>query len=141
MADGKQAAHALLVLPIFQQASLPTVPSVSDDAPSALKSSFTTGAPSQPMGPPMVEWRDGNGMSTGRHVIAGVNYLYDATHVHVASGTYAVNPRRFCEVGLVFGTESFDEPWLLARYWPPEGGCQEPTEIAISYSLEAVYTV
>jgi len=30
------------------------------------------------MAPVQVEWRDGNGINTGRNVLAGADYLYDA---------------------------------------------------------------
>jgi hypothetical protein len=38
-----------------------------------------TGDISQPMAPSQVEWRIGNGINTGRNVLAGADYLYDAT--------------------------------------------------------------
>jgi hypothetical protein len=31
------------------------------------------------MAPSHVEWRVGNGINTGRNVLAGADYLYDAT--------------------------------------------------------------
>jgi hypothetical protein len=40
----------------------------------ALQYSFITG----PTAPSEVEWRDGNGINTGRSVLAGADYLYDA---------------------------------------------------------------
>jgi hypothetical protein len=44
----------------------------------ALQYAFITGDTSQPMAPSWVEWRDGNGINTGRNVLAGADYLYDA---------------------------------------------------------------
>jgi hypothetical protein len=44
----------------------------------ALQYSFVTGDASQPMAPTQVEWRIGNGINTGRMVLAGADYLYDA---------------------------------------------------------------
>ena len=49
----------------------------SSDAP-ALQYSFVTGDTSDPAGPSAVEWRDGKGINTGRHVLAVADYLYDA---------------------------------------------------------------
>jgi hypothetical protein len=46
--------------------------------PPVLQYSFVTGDGSQPMAPSWVEWRDGNGINTGRNVLAGADYLYDA---------------------------------------------------------------
>jgi hypothetical protein len=43
-----------------------------------LKYSFVTGGSSNPMAPPFVEWRNGNGINTGRNILAGADYLYDA---------------------------------------------------------------
>jgi hypothetical protein len=45
----------------------------------ALQYSFVTGDTSQPMSPSQVSWRVGNGINTGRNVLAGADYLYDAT--------------------------------------------------------------
>jgi hypothetical protein len=42
------------------------------------KYSFVTGDASDPAAPSAVEWRDGKGINTGRHVLAAVDYLYDA---------------------------------------------------------------
>jgi hypothetical protein len=50
----------------------------SGDAP-VLQYSFSTGDASQPMAPTYVEWRLGNGINTGIHVLATNDYLYDAT--------------------------------------------------------------
>jgi hypothetical protein len=44
----------------------------------ALKYGFVTGDASQPMAPSEVEWRVGHGINTGRNVLAGADYLYDA---------------------------------------------------------------
>ena len=43
-----------------------------------LQYSFMTGDIYQPMAPPQVEWRIGNGINTGINVLAGADYLYDA---------------------------------------------------------------
>ena len=45
----------------------------------ALQYGFVTGDASQPMAPSQVEWRMGHGINTGRNVLAGADYLYDAT--------------------------------------------------------------
>ncbi|MBD5633044.1 MAG: hypothetical protein IAI49_01085 [Candidatus Eremiobacteraeota bacterium] len=45
---------------------------------SALQYSFVTGDSSQPMAPSQVLWRVGTGINTGRNVLAGTDYLYDA---------------------------------------------------------------
>jgi hypothetical protein len=57
---------------------LPTGVAVTIAAPPVLQYSFLTGDPSNPMAPPFVEWRSGNGINTGRHPLAGADYLYDA---------------------------------------------------------------
>lgn len=44
----------------------------------ALQYSFITGGTGQPMAPLEVERRDGDGINTGRNVLAGADYLYDA---------------------------------------------------------------
>jgi hypothetical protein len=49
----------------------------SSDAP-ALQYSFMTGDASNPAAPSAVEWRNGKGINTGRHVLAASDYLYDA---------------------------------------------------------------
>jgi hypothetical protein len=49
----------------------------SSDAP-ALQYSFVTGDANDPAAPSAVEWRDGKGINTGRHVLAAADYLYDA---------------------------------------------------------------
>jgi hypothetical protein len=51
----------------------------SPNAP-ILQYSFVTGEAGQAMAPSAVEWRDGNGINTGRHILVGVDYLYDAAH-------------------------------------------------------------
>jgi hypothetical protein len=48
------------------------------DAP-VLQYSFVTGDTAEQMAPSAVEWRDGNGINTGRSVLAGADYLYGAT--------------------------------------------------------------
>jgi hypothetical protein len=53
-------------------------PAALGDEP-ALQYSFVTGVSSQPMAPSEVEWRVGNGLNTGRNVLAGADYLYDRT--------------------------------------------------------------
>jgi hypothetical protein len=45
-----------------------------------LQYSFITGEGSEPMAPPTVQWRDGKGINTGRNVLAGAGYLYDAAN-------------------------------------------------------------
>ena len=45
---------------------------------SVLQYSFVTGDASEPMAPSAIEWRDGNGINTGRNVLSGADYLYDA---------------------------------------------------------------
>lgn len=45
----------------------------------ALRYAFVTGAPDMPMAPSSVQWRDGHGLNTGRNVLAGFDYLFDAT--------------------------------------------------------------
>jgi len=42
-----------------------------------LQYSFVTGDTSQAMAPSQVEWRVGNGINTGRDVLASADYLYD----------------------------------------------------------------
>ena len=53
-----------------------TAPPLSD-AP-ALLYSFVTGDATDPAAPSAVEWRNGTGINTGRHVLASADYLYDA---------------------------------------------------------------
>lgn len=48
------------------------------DEPS-LEYSFVTGDGSEGFAPSQVEWRVGNGINTGRNVLAGADYVYDAT--------------------------------------------------------------
>jgi hypothetical protein len=57
---------------------LPAGVAVTIAAPPALKYSFTTGDASNPMAPSQVVWRNGNAINTGRNVLAGADYLYDA---------------------------------------------------------------
>jgi hypothetical protein len=49
----------------------------SSDAP-ALQYLFVTGDANDPTAPSAVEWRDGRGINTGRHVLAASDYIYDA---------------------------------------------------------------
>jgi hypothetical protein len=49
----------------------------SSNAP-ALQYSFVTGDATDPAAPSAVEWRDGKGINTGRHILAAADYLYDA---------------------------------------------------------------
>jgi hypothetical protein len=51
---------------------------VDSSSPPALQYSFVTGAANQPMAPTAVRWRDGTGINTGRNVMAGFDYLFDA---------------------------------------------------------------
>jgi hypothetical protein len=55
-----------------------TVPSLPDGSAPALQYSFVTGDTGDPMAPSVVVWRDGRGINTGRNVLAGADYLYDA---------------------------------------------------------------
>ena len=45
----------------------------------ALAYQFVTGDISEAMAPTTVEWRDGHGINTGRNVLSGKDYLFDAT--------------------------------------------------------------
>jgi hypothetical protein len=49
----------------------------SSNAP-ALHYSFVTGDATDPAAPSAVEWRNGTGINTGRHILASADYLYDA---------------------------------------------------------------
>jgi hypothetical protein len=53
-----------------------TAPAASN-AP-ALQYSFVTGDAADPAAPSAVEWRNGTGINTGRHILASADYLYDA---------------------------------------------------------------
>jgi hypothetical protein len=71
---------------LVKKAFFPAGISVSISAPpedlgaaAALHYEFVTGEAGQPMAPSHVEWRVGNGINTGRNVLAGADYLYDAT--------------------------------------------------------------
>jgi hypothetical protein len=67
--------------------------SVSISAPPAdpvLTYDFVTQAVGQPMAPSYVEWRVGDGINTGRNVLAGVDYLYDAAAGRVGFRILAV---------------------------------------------------
>jgi hypothetical protein len=48
------------------------------DTEPALDYTFVTGDETQSMAPSFVEWRKGDGINTGRNVLAGYDYLYDA---------------------------------------------------------------
>jgi hypothetical protein len=53
--------------------SAPAAPNAS-----ALQYSFVTGDATDPAAPSAVEWRNGTGINTGRHILASADYLYDA---------------------------------------------------------------
>jgi hypothetical protein len=55
-----------------------SMPSASQASEPALQYSFVTGDAGQSMAPSQVDWRHGNGINTGRNVLAGADYLYDA---------------------------------------------------------------
>ncbi len=55
-----------------------SAPPVDLEGTPALQYSFVTGDTSQAIAPSHVEWRIGNGINTGRNVLAGADYLYDA---------------------------------------------------------------
>ena len=56
-----------------------TIAAPPSPAEPVLGYSFVTGDASNPMAPSAVEWRDGEGsINTGRNVLAGADYLYDA---------------------------------------------------------------
>jgi len=55
-----------------------TVPPLGGSDQPALQYAFTTGSTGSPMAPVLVEWRSGHGINTGRHVMAGADYLFDA---------------------------------------------------------------
>jgi len=55
-----------------------SAPPADSGSQAALQYSFVTGAASPPMAPTYVEWRIGNGINTGRNIVAGADYLYDA---------------------------------------------------------------
>jgi len=81
----------LLFLPVADRpASLSGVSTLPDgvavsisvplpDGGQALAYQFVTGDTSQAMAPTTVEWRDGHGINTGRNVLSGEDYLFDAT--------------------------------------------------------------
>jgi hypothetical protein len=56
---------------------------VSVAARAALEYSFVTGEATQAMAPSYVEWRVGRSINTGRNVLAGADYLYDAANGRV----------------------------------------------------------
>jgi hypothetical protein len=53
-------------------------PPADETLEATFKYSFVTGDSDRPMAPSQVEWRAGNGINTGRNVLAGADYLYDA---------------------------------------------------------------
>jgi hypothetical protein len=55
-----------------------SVPAQDPGTAPPLQYAFVTGDASQPMAPSEVEWRVGHGINTGRNVLAGADYLYDA---------------------------------------------------------------
>ena len=55
-----------------------SAPPADSGAEPVLQYSFVTGDASQPMAPSEVDWRTGIGLNTGRNVLAGTDYLYDA---------------------------------------------------------------
>jgi hypothetical protein len=68
------------------KSEFPAAVTVSISAPSAdqwgvpaLQYSFVTGDMSEPLAPAYVEWRIGRGINTGINVLAGADYLYDAS--------------------------------------------------------------
>jgi hypothetical protein len=68
-----------------------TAPPVDLDEVAALQYSFVTGDNSQSMAPSRVEWRVGSGINTGRNVLAGADYLYDADTGHIG---FRLSPAR-----------------------------------------------
>jgi hypothetical protein len=58
-------------------------PPADQVAEPALHFSFITGDMSWPMAPSRVAWRVGYGINTGINVLAGADYLYDATEGRV----------------------------------------------------------
>jgi len=54
------------------------VPPADQTAEPALQYAFVTGDTNQPMAPSQLQWRIGSGINTGRNVLAGADYLYDA---------------------------------------------------------------
>ena len=55
-----------------------SVPARDPGTEPALQYAFVTGVARQPMTPSEVYWRVGHGINTGRNVLAGADYLYDA---------------------------------------------------------------
>ena len=55
-----------------------SVPAQDPGTEPALQYAFVTGGASQPMAPSEVDRRVGHGINTGRNVLAGADYLYDA---------------------------------------------------------------
>jgi hypothetical protein len=67
-----------------------SVPAQHPGTEPALQDAFVTGDASQPMAPSEVDWRVGHGINMGRNVLAGAEYLYDATAGRVG---FRVPPR------------------------------------------------
>jgi hypothetical protein len=67
-----------VAFPTGVSVSISAPPPDSGEAP-ALQYAFVTGDASQPMAPTQLTWRAGKGINTGRNVLAGADYLYDAT--------------------------------------------------------------
>jgi hypothetical protein len=57
----------------------------------ALHYSFVIGDASDPAAPSAVEWRNGTGINTGRHILATADYLYDAVRGRVGFRSPATN--------------------------------------------------
>jgi hypothetical protein len=55
-----------------------SAPAADSGIAPAVQYSFVTGDASQAMAPAQVEWRIGDGINTGRNVLAGADYLFDA---------------------------------------------------------------
>ncbi len=65
------------VFPSGTSVTITAPPSDLGDEPT-LQYSFVTGNSSEYMAPSQVEWRVGSGIKTGRNVLTGADYLYDA---------------------------------------------------------------
>jgi hypothetical protein len=76
--DIKPEVSPGVAFPAGVSVSISAPPADSGEAP-ALRYAFVTGDAGQPMAPTQVTWRAGKGINTGRNVLAGADYLYDAT--------------------------------------------------------------
>jgi hypothetical protein len=76
--DIKPDVSSGVAFPAGVSVSLSAPPADSGEAP-ALRYAFVTGDASQSMAPTQLTWRAGKGINTGRNVLAGADYLYDAT--------------------------------------------------------------